>query len=72
VQGVERLRAEVAAFRDLVERFQDDTTLPIPGRGELSFSDLGLDLHRLWVTNEAIQADVTLVGKAELTVNLMP
>lgn len=72
VQGVERLRREVAEFRQLVERFQADTTLPIQDRGDLSFSDLGLDLHRLWVTNEAIQADVTLVGKAELTVDLMP
>ena len=62
----------MAAFRQLVDRFQADTTLPIQGRGSLSFRDLGVDLHRFWVTKEALLADVTLVGRAELTLNLMP
>jgi hypothetical protein len=72
VRGVGRLRGEVAAFRQLVERFQADTTLPIKDRGSLSFRDLGVDLHRLWVTNEAILADVSLVGNATLQLDLIP
>ena len=72
VAGVKDLRREVAAFRQLVERFQADTTLPIQDRGSLSFRDLGIDLHRLWVTDEAILADVSLVGKATLQLDLMP
>lgn len=72
VDGIERLRAQVKAFKRVVDGFQADTTLPIQGRGSLSFSDLRIDLHRLWVTGEGILADVTLVGEAELTLDLMP
>jgi hypothetical protein len=72
VAGIEQLRSEVAVFRQLVERFQADTTLPIQDRGSLSFRNLGIDLHRLWVTEEAILADVSLVGNATLQLDLMP
>ena len=72
VDGIERLRAQVRAFKRVVDGFQADTTLPIQDRGRLSFSRLRIDLHRLWVTGEAILADVTLVGQAELVLDLTP
>ena len=71
VPGVPALRAEVGAFRGVVERLQGDTSLPLDERGELIFSRLRLDLVSVWVTDEAIWADAVLRGDAELALSLV-
>ena len=68
VPGVVELKIEVAAFRRLVEQFQQETSLPLDDRGMLHFSRLSLDLISVRVSKEAIWADVVLRGQARLDI----
>ncbi|MCB1724922.1 MAG: hypothetical protein H6959_10345 [Chromatiaceae bacterium] len=70
VAGIDRLKSEVAAFRRLLALFQQDTQIPIDTRGTLDFSALQLDLKSLWLTDEAIVADVLLSGHAKLDLTI--
>lgn len=70
VDGIARLRNEVAGVQRLLQRFQEDTRIPVDQRGSLHFYELAVDLDRIWVTKEAILADVMLHGKAKLDIRL--
>lgn len=70
VAGVETLKSEVAAFRRLVEHFQEENRLPLgDNRGEMHFSQLSLDLVSVRVGPEAIWAEVVLRGQAGLEID---
>ncbi|MDJ0739979.1 MAG: hypothetical protein QNJ91_09695 [Gammaproteobacteria bacterium] len=66
VDGAAALHREVAAMHRRLLAFQQDTRLPVDDRGAIHFSALSIDLRRVWVTDEAILADVVLNGNARL------
>lgn len=70
VDGVEALRHEVELMQQRLDGFQWETELPIDTRGVIRFDQLSLDLRRVWVTDEAILADVVLNGQARLDLKL--
>ncbi len=66
VTGIDALRERVIDVRSTLARFERETRLPLDGRGELFFRDLRVDLRRVWVTDQAIWADLVLQGRARL------
>lgn len=70
VDGVSELKGEVLAFKRLLERFEEETRIPLGARGSLHFHDLRVDLRSLLVTDEAILADVILHGRARLDMHV--
>lgn len=70
VEGVAEMKREVLVFKRLLENFQAETRVPLDGRGSLRFYELVVNLRSLWVTDEAILADVVLHGRARLDLNV--
>lgn len=66
VTGIDALRKRVVDVRATLARFERETRLPLDGRGELFFRDMRVDLRRVWVTDQAIWADLVLHGRARL------
>jgi len=70
VEGAAKLHHRMLLLRQRLDLFQQGTEIPVDTRGRLHFSRLSVDLNRVWVSEEAILADVILNGKARLDIQL--
>ena len=72
---VDRLKQRIQEMVQVIARFEQQTMLSPDDTGEsgelseLNFSDISIDMKQVWVTPEAIWAEIALRGKAELKVD---
>ncbi len=72
VEGAAKLHQQMRLLRRRLDLFQAGTEIPVDTRGRLHFDSLSVDLDRVWVSEEAILADVILNGRARLDIRLGP